>query len=142
MLVVVLMQIMSSVFGDPCLFIIKHLYIQVTCTITIQPSVYPSQSPTLLSPTLIPTTLSPTVSLTSMSPKQSSTNSTPVFWLSEAGLTIVIILAVLVAIIVLAILLLCYYVLVRRPVYCSPTFVLLPESTHEQQSYMILNDQF
>ena len=123
----------NVVFGDPCLFIIKHLYIQVTCTITIQPSEYPSQSPT---------TLSPTVTLTSISLKQSSTNSTPVFWLTEAGLTIVIVLAVLVAVIVLAILLLRYCVLVRRPVYCSPTFVLFPESTHEQQSYMILNDQF
>jgi hypothetical protein len=51
----------NVVFGDPCPNTGKRLYIQVTCTTAIQPSIYPSQSPTTLSPTRIPTTLSPTL---------------------------------------------------------------------------------
>lgn len=123
-------------FGDPCLNTKKRLYIQVTCSATTQPSVYPSQSPTTISPTLIPsyslsptlmsttsspTTLSPTQSPTTLSPTQSPLNSTPVFWQTGTGVTIVIVLAVVVAVIVLAILLLCYCVLVRRP-DSSPSF--------------------
>ena len=127
----------NVVFGDPCPGTPKRLYIQVTCTTTIQPSIYPSQSPTTLSPTIIPTTLSPTLIPTSFLPTTSSPTlipsyslsptvtltsiSTPVFWLTKAGLTIIIVLAVVVVVTALAILLLCYFVLVRRPDY-SPTF--------------------
>ena len=96
---------------------------------TLSPTLIPSYSfsPTLiltsLSPTLIPTSLSPTlIPSYSLSPTVTLTSiSTPVFWLTKAGLTIIIVLAVVVVVTALAILLLCYFVLVRRPDY-SPTF--------------------
>lgn len=131
----------NYVFGDPCVFTFKRLFIQVTCTAQNtaqnQPSIYPLQSTATISPTLIPTSLSPTLiptstsstfSPTTKSPTLSPTSTSPtqspiapIFWSTKAGLTIVIVLAVVVVVIVLAILLLCYCVLVRRPDH-SPTY--------------------